>query len=46
MPQVQTIREILDHKGLALVCQTEELPTMLNKLSPKTKTCHHRFASL
>ena len=37
LPQVQTIREILDHKGLALVCQTEELPTMLNKLSQKLK---------
>lgn len=37
LPQVQTIREILDHKGLALVCQTEELPTMLNKLSQKPK---------
>ena len=37
LPQVQTIREILDHKGLALVCQTEELPTMLNKLSQEPK---------
>ena len=37
LPQVQTIREILDHKGLALVCQTEELPTMLGKLSQKPK---------
>lgn len=37
LPQVQTIREILDHKGLALVCQTEELTTMLNKLSQKPK---------
>lgn len=37
LPQVQTIREILDHKGLALVCQIEELPTMLNKLSQKPK---------
>lgn len=37
LPQVQTIREILDHKGLTLVCQTEELPTMLNKLSQKPK---------
>lgn len=37
LPQVQTIREILDHKGLSLVCQTEELPTMLNKLSQKPK---------
>ena len=37
LPQVQAIREILDHKGLALVCQTEELPTMLSKLSQKPK---------
>ena len=37
LPQVQTIREILDHKGLALVCQTEELLTMLSKLSQKPK---------
>lgn len=37
LPQVQTIREILDHKGVALVCQTEELPTMLSKLSQKPK---------
>lgn len=37
LPQVQTIREILDHKGLALVCQTEELATMLSKLSQKPK---------
>ena len=37
LPQVQTIREVLDHKGLALVCQTEELPTMLSKLSQKPK---------
>lgn len=37
LPQVQTIREILDHKGLALVCQTEELPTILSKLSQKPK---------
>lgn len=37
LPQVQTIREILDHKGLALVCQTEGLPTILSKLSQKPK---------
>ena len=37
LPQVQTIREILDHKGLALVCQTDELPIMLSKLSQKPK---------
>lgn len=37
LPQVQTIREILDYKGLALVCQTEELPAMLGSLSQKPK---------
>ena len=41
LPQVQTIREILDYKGLALVCQTEELPAMINSLkySPKMVIC-------
>ena len=41
LPQVQTIREILDYKGLALVCQTEELPTMINSLKypPKMVIC-------
>ena len=41
LPQVQTIREILDHKGLALVCQTEELPAMIYSLKnpPKMVIC-------
>ena len=41
LPQVQTIREILDHKGLALVCQTEELPDMIHSLKnpPKMVIC-------
>lgn len=41
LPQVQTIREILDHKGLALVCQTEELPAMIRSLKnpPKMVIC-------
>ena len=41
LPQVQTIREILDYKGLALVCQTEELPAMIHSLknSPKMVIC-------
>ncbi len=41
LPQVQTIREILDYKGLALVCQTEELPSMINSLAhpPKMVIC-------
>ena len=37
LPQVQTIREILDYKGLALVCQTEELPAMINSLKNPLK---------
>ena len=37
LPQVQTSREIWDHEGLALLCQTEELPTMFSKLSQKPK---------
>lgn len=41
LPQVQTIREILEHKGLALVCQTEELPAMIHSLKnpPKMVIC-------
>ena len=41
LPQVQTIREILDYKGLALVCQSEELPSMINSLThpPKMVIC-------
>ena len=41
LPQVQSIREILDHKGLALVCQTEELPAMIHSLKnpPKMVIC-------
>ncbi len=41
LPQVQTIREILDYKGLVLVCQTEELPAMINSLKnpPKMVIC-------
>lgn len=41
LPQVQTIREILDYKGLALVCQTEGLPAMINSLKnpPKMVIC-------
>ena len=41
LPQVQTIREILDYKGLALVCQTEDLPFMINSLThpPKMVIC-------
>lgn len=41
LPQVQTIREILDHQALALVCQTEELPSMIRSLHkpPKLVIC-------
>ena len=38
---MQTIREILDYKGLALVCQTEELSAMIHSLKnpPKMVIC-------
>ncbi len=29
LPQQQTLRDILDHHGMALVCQEEELPALL-----------------
>lgn len=32
MPQVQTLREILDTNAIAITCQTSELPTALNAL--------------
>ena len=32
LPQVQMIREILDHHGIAMVCQVEELATTLEQL--------------
>lgn len=33
LPQQQTIRDILDHHGMALVCQPEEVTQMLSMLS-------------
>ncbi|MDD3694577.1 MAG: [FeFe] hydrogenase H-cluster maturation GTPase HydF [Lentisphaeria bacterium] len=33
LPQQQTIREILDHHGMALMTQLDELPLLLSKLS-------------
>ncbi len=32
LPQVQMIREILDHRALSLVCQVEEIPQLLQSL--------------
>ena len=37
LPQVQMIREILDHHGAAMVCQVEELSTTLEQLRKPPK---------
>ena len=37
LPQVQMIREILDHHGMAMVCQVEELATTLEQLHKPPK---------
>ena len=37
LPQVQMIREILDHHGTAMVCQVEELSTTLEQLRKAPK---------
>ena len=37
LPQQLVLRDILDHKGIALVCQTEELPNALAALGKKPK---------
>lgn len=37
LPQVQMIREILDHHGMAMVCQVEELATTLQQLQKSPK---------
>ena len=37
LPQQLTLRDILDHHGLALVCQDTELKAMLSSLSRKPK---------
>lgn len=35
LPQVQMIRDILDHRGLSLVVQTEEVPEALRTFKPE-----------
>lgn len=35
LPQVQVIRDILDHDGIAVVCKEREVDMMLRKLNPK-----------
>ena len=35
LPQVQVIRDILDHDGIAVVCKERELDTFLKKMRPK-----------
>lgn len=37
LPQQQTIRDILDHHGMAIVCQPEEIAQMLSMLSKPPK---------
>lgn len=37
LPQVQVLREVLDYQGLALVLQTEELPTAFQGLKIRPK---------
>ena len=35
LPQVQVIRDVLDHDGIAVVCKEREVDTFLRKMSPK-----------
>lgn len=35
LPQVQVIRDVLDHDGVALVCKEREVDALLKKLNPK-----------
>lgn len=35
LPQVQAIRDILDHDGIAVVCKEREVDSYLRKMSPK-----------
>jgi [FeFe] hydrogenase H-cluster maturation GTPase HydF len=35
LPQVQVIRDILDHDGIAVVCKEREVDAFLRKMSPK-----------
>ncbi len=35
LPQVQVIRDVLDHDGIAIVCKEREVDTFLKKMNPK-----------
>ena len=35
LPQVQVIRDVLDHDGIAVVCKERELDAFLKKMNPK-----------
>ena len=35
LPQVQVIRDVLDHDGIAIVCKEREVDAFLRKMSPK-----------
>jgi len=35
LPQVQVIRDVLDHDGIAVVCKEREVDAFLRKMSPK-----------
>jgi len=35
LPQVQVIRDILDHDGIALVCKEKEVDALIRKMNPK-----------
>ncbi|MEI6899670.1 MAG: [FeFe] hydrogenase H-cluster maturation GTPase HydF [Bacteroidota bacterium] len=35
LPQVQVIRDVLDHDGIAVVCKEREVDAFLKKMSPK-----------
>jgi [FeFe] hydrogenase H-cluster maturation GTPase HydF len=35
LPQVQVIRDVLDHDGIAVICKEREVDTFLKKMNPK-----------
>jgi [FeFe] hydrogenase H-cluster maturation GTPase HydF len=35
LPQVQVIRDVLDHDGIAMICKERELDTFFKKMNPK-----------
>jgi [FeFe] hydrogenase H-cluster maturation GTPase HydF len=35
LPQVQVIRDVLDHDGIAVVCKEREVDTFIRKMNPK-----------